>query len=52
MTAQVLFFDVFSEEDPHLNSVEFDLKVNVILNGLEKYMSFVINENLVFVDSM
>ena len=22
MTAQVLFFDVFSEKDPHLNAVE------------------------------
>ena len=42
----------FSEENPHLNAVEFDLKVNVIPNGLEKYMSFVINENLVFIDSM
>ena len=23
MTAQVLFFDAFSEKDPHLNAVEF-----------------------------
>ena len=23
MTAQVLFFDVFSEKDPHLNAIEF-----------------------------
>ena len=24
MTAQVLFFDVFSKKDPHLNAVEYD----------------------------
>ena len=30
----------------------FDVKVNVIPNGLEKYMAFTINENLVFIDSM
>ena len=32
MTAQVLFFDVFSEKDPHLNAVErvcFQSHVNV-----------------------
>ena len=23
MTAQVLFFNVFSEKDPHLNAIEF-----------------------------
>ena len=31
---------------------KFDLKVNVIPNGLEKYMAFRINKNLVFIDSM
>ena len=31
---------------------KFDLKVNVIPNGLEKYMAFTINKNLVFIDSM
>ena len=31
---------------------KFDLKVSVILNGLEKYMDFKINKNLVFVGSM
>ena len=31
---------------------EFDVKVNVIPNGLEKYMAFIINKNLVFIDSM
>ena len=30
----------------------FDVKVNVIPNGLEKYMAFTINTNLVFIDSM
>ena len=30
---------------------EFDVKVNVIPNGLEKYMAFTINKNLVFIDS-
>ena len=31
---------------------KFDVKVNVIPNGLEKYMAFTINYNLVFIDSM
>ena len=31
---------------------KFDVKVNVIANGLEKYMAFTINTNLVFIDSM
>ena len=31
---------------------KFDVKVNVIPNGLEKYMGFTINKNLVFIDSM
>ena len=31
---------------------KFDVKVNIIPNGLEKYMAFTINNNLVFVDSM
>ena len=31
---------------------KFDVKVNVIPNGLEKYMTFTINNNLVFIDSM
>ena len=30
----------------------FDVKVNVIPNGLEKCMAFTINSNLVFIDSM
>ena len=31
---------------------EFDVKVNGIPNGSEKYMAFTINNNLVFIDSM
>ena len=41
--------------DSHLIIKEigkFDLKRNVIPNGLEKYMTFTINNNLVFIDSM
>ena len=30
---------------------KFDVKVSVISNGLEKYMVFTINRNLVFIDS-
>ena len=29
-----------------------DVNISVILNGLEKYMAFTINKNLVFIDSM
>ena len=31
---------------------KFDVKVSVIPNGLEKYMAFTINKNLVFIDSI
>ena len=31
---------------------KLDVKVNVIPNGLEKYMAFTIKRNLVFIDSM
>ena len=30
---------------------KFNLKISVILNGLEKYMSFTINNELIFMDS-
>ena len=30
----------------------FDVKIDVIPNGLEKYMTFILNKNLVFTDSM
>ena len=41
--------------DSHLVIKEigkFDVKVNVIPDGLEKYMAFTINKNLVFIDTM
>ena len=41
--------------DTHLKIKEigkFDVKVSVIPNGLEKYMDFTFNRNLVFIDSM
>ena len=31
---------------------KFNLKINVIPNGLEKYMAFFLNKNLVFIDSI
>ena len=31
---------------------KFDAKIGVIPNGLEKYMAFTKNKNLVFIDSM
>ena len=31
---------------------KFNLKINVIPNGLEKYLAFFLNKNLVFIDSM
>ena len=37
---------IFSELD------KFDVKVKVIPNGLEKYMAFFLNKNLVFIYSM
>ena len=41
--------------DSHLIIKEmerFDVKISVIPNGLEKYMAFKVNKNLVFIDSM
>ena len=41
--------------DSHLIFYElktFDVKIDVIPNGLEKYMAFILNKNLVFIDSM
>ena len=41
--------------DSHLIFCElnkFDVKISVIPNGLEKYMTFFLNKNLVFIDSM
>ena len=31
---------------------KFNCSVGVILNGLEKYMSFTLNKNTIFIDSM
>ena len=30
----------------------FDVKIDVIPNRLEKYMAFILNKNLFFIDSM
>ena len=41
--------------DSHLIFYEFkkfDVKIDVILNRLEKYTAFILNKNLVFIDSM
>ena len=41
--------------DSHLIFYElkkFDVKIDLIPNGLEKYMAFILNKNLVFIDSM
>ena len=41
--------------DSHLIMQEIgrsDVKVSVIPNGLEKYVTFTVNKNLVFIDSM
>ena len=31
---------------------KFNVKISVVPNGLEKYMDFTVNKNLVFIDSM
>ena len=50
----VIFHNLIGN-DSHLIIKEiskFDVKVSFIPNGLEKYMAFAINTNLVFIDSM
>ena len=50
-----VIFDNLKGYNSHLIIKEvskFDVKVSVIPNGLEKYMAFTINANLIFVDSM
>ena len=37
---------IFNELD------KFDVKISVIPNGLEKYLEFLLNKNVVFIDSM
>ena len=56
MTKKVpIIFHNLRGYDSHLifNELDkFDLKINVIQNGLEKYMAFSLNKNLVFIDSI
>ena len=50
-----LIFHNLRGYDIHLIMQEigkFNVKISVIPNGLEKYMAFTINNNLVFTDSM
>ena len=51
----LLIFHNLRGYDSHLiirKMGKFHVKVNVIRNGLKKYMAFTINKNLVFIDSM
>ena len=56
MTKNVpVIFHSLTGYDSHLIFCElnkFDVKIDVIPNGLEKYMAFFLNKNLVFIDSM
>ena len=56
MTKNVpVIFHNLRDYDSHLIFRElhkFDVKIDVIPNGLEKYMEFFLNKNLVFIDSM
>ena len=50
----VIFYNLRGYES-HLIFYElknFDVKIDVIPNRLEKYMAFFLNKNLVFIDSM
>ena len=50
-----VIFDNLRGYDSHLIFNEpdkFDVKINVIPNGLDKSMGFFLNKNLVFIDSM
>ena len=50
-----VIFHNFRGYDSHLIFYElknFDVKNDVIPNGSEKYMTFILNKNLVFIDSM
>ena len=42
---------LLSEDNGKQGLGKFNLKINVILNGLEKYMSFSINNKLSFIES-
>ena len=56
MTKKVpVIFHNLEDYDSHLIFKElskFNLKISVTSNGLEKYMAFTINRNIVFIDSM
>ena len=56
MTKKVpVLFHNLKGYDSHLIFKElskFNVEISVITNGLEKYMAFAINKNLVFIDSM
>ena len=48
-------FHNLRDYDSHLISYElkiFDVKIDVMPNRLEKYMTLILNKNLVFIDSM
>ena len=50
-----VIFHNFKGYNSHLIFFElnkFDVKINVIPNGLEKYMAFFLNKDLVFIDSI
>ena len=50
-----IIFHNFKKYDSHLIFKElskFNCRVSVIPNGLENYMSFTLNNNIVFIDSM
>ena len=50
-----VIFHNLRRDDSHLifNELDkFDVKINVIPNGLEIYMAFFLNKSLVFIDSM
>ena len=50
-----VIFHILKGCDSHLifkESSKFDCRMSVIPNGLEKYTSFTLNKNIVFIDSM
>ena len=52
--ASIIFHNL-TGYDSHLIFKElnkFNVKISVIPNGLEKYMAFTLNKNLVFIDSI
>ena len=48
------YFTIYKSNDSHFITQELsklNLKIKVIPNGLEKYMSFTINNKLTFIDT-